>query len=87
MYMCVCVSYNTRGIIKTIKQLDPDRTNIREERKAIPLLSRRETERMKSWDIDTLEKKREEKKRFKLLKAFWYFSPGSWETALLYSRK
>lgn len=33
---------------KTIKQLDPNRTSIREDRKVIPLPSRRETERKKS---------------------------------------
>lgn len=52
------VRRHAHSVMNTIKQLDPCRTNITEDRKVLPLPSRKETERMKGWEINTLEKKK-----------------------------
>lgn len=49
------ITGNTNIVMNTIKQLCPYRSNIREEREVLPLTSLREAERMKSWEITTLE--------------------------------
>lgn len=70
------ITGNTNIVMKPIKQQCPYRTNIRKHWEVLPLMCRRLTERMKSWEINTLEED-----KIEVLKAFWYFFLNSLESS------